>query len=438
MLKVKLFNADEQAAGAWKDGEKIIPYDMDVVIREMLRPGPDGEPQPPFRDEESRRLLEVFDIEYVEDDWYSVVDYDEFRTHKEREPVWEIGRYVLFGLCLIQYSRRGQYLGIRSCSKEVWQVLERMPFDILVAVNPEDRETEYLEEVDYQIVNYPLNGSEVEVTVKSGISFHRDDFYTPLNNRKNWKEHSTADNLYVGKDGKYYMECLWVPHDLHYFWKDDAEGIAEYIESRLPRKPGLTRISQYYRTADFGRLAGEKDWIYNRFSNEFTDKLEHLEFVFTEENGVNWEAYRKELDRMRKLEAYKEYQYWENKFMIVNHMVNIPEKVSFRKLPFLILDRNYDGTYYIHGSLTVKYPTYTEILADVIGMRGADHESLVLVVDVEERLNSRKDIDSTVCGFLVRENAVELFDADEALERFAAGIRAAFASGRCTVSREFY
>lgn len=118
-------------------------------------------------------------------------------------------------------------------------------------------------------------------------------------------------------------------------------------------------------------------------------------------------------------------------------MVKMPQRACFRKLPLLILDKNYDGSYYVHGDLTVKYPEFGEILPDVVNMRSADRESLVLVVDVEELLDSRRDVEHTMCGFLVRENSVELFDAYEAIGMFGAGVREAFASGRCTVSSNY-
>lgn len=136
MLKVKACLGTEWVGDEliYDRKEHIAHYDKGMFFQEIMRPGPNERPQPPFREEENLRLLEAFDKEYVEDDWYSVLEYDPLVDRKERIPIWEMGEYVLYALCLMRYSRRGEYLGYKRCSDKIWQVLNRMPFDILIAV----------------------------------------------------------------------------------------------------------------------------------------------------------------------------------------------------------------------------------------------------------------------------------------------------------------
>lgn len=149
----------------------------------------------------------------------------------------------------------------------------------------------------------------------------------------------------------------------------------------------------------------------NSVCYEYEDKVRFMKEELGQRRGTDMTAFREELSTLQRTESYREYLYFKHEFQIINHMAEMPEKAYSRKLPFLILDKNYDGTYYIHGDMTVKYPEFGDILWDV---------------------------EHTICGFLVRENSVELFDAYEAVGMFGVGVKEAFASGRCTISERLY
>lgn len=76
------------------------------------------------------------------------------------------------------------------------------------------------------------------------------------------------------------------------------------------------------------------------------------------------------------------------------------------------------------------------ICKQMVSMRDGDCERFVLPVNVDERLNSRGDFAHTVCGFLIQEDSMEVFDAQDALEVFAEWIREALISGKYTVNRK--
>ncbi len=157
-----------------------------------------------------------------------------------------------------------------------------------------------------------------------------------------------------------------------------------------------------------------------------------------QEGKMSEEEYQEALARLKDGDAYEEYLYFKNKFRIINHCTRFPGSTNYRKLPVLMVDKNHDGTYFIHGKLTVKYPSFDELFYDVITGRSPDRERFALIVDAEELLYSAEDIDQAVCGFRVLADSIEVFNSDDALEIFGDWLREAYDSDSCTISGGFY
>ncbi|MCD7833809.1 MAG: hypothetical protein LUH00_07455, partial [Lachnospiraceae bacterium] len=118
-------------------------------------------------------------------------------------------------------------------------------------------------------------------------------------------------------------------------------------------------------------------------------------------------------------------------FPIINHLFR-PVDVGSRKLPILMVDRMADGSFLMQSELTYKYPEFDEILDQVCDMRNdpssSRKERYMIVVDVNEVMQSKENFEETVYGFLLRPDSLEVFGKDEALIRFEAVLRAAAAS----------
>ena len=103
-----------------------------------------------------------------------------------------------------------------------------------------------------------------------------------------------------------------------------------------------------------------------------------------------------------------------------------------------MVDKNYDGSYWIHGCLTYKYPEFHEAISQVIEERRQDGERFVLIIDTEELLESVKDIDSAIYGFKVMPDSIEVFDVEDAVQLFGRMLKEAVASGKCKIDGDFY
>ena len=137
-------------------------------------------------------------------------------------------------------------------------------------------------------------------------------------------------------------------------------------------------------------------------------------------------------------EAYQEYLFFRDKFKVISHIIVTPGGTTFRKLPILMVDKNSDGSYWIHGGLTLKYPEFHEAIGSVIEKRNKDGEMIALVIDTEELLDSVRDIDRAVYGFRTMPDSIEIFDVEDAVQLFGQMLKEAVASGRCKVDYEFY
>lgn len=385
---------------------------------------------PPFRDAESLRLLkESYDIVFASDeDWYSVI------IEGTRMSVSCVNKGLKFALTAIDVSRRGLYTQYRDdVGEEVWRVLADLPIDILVAAKQSEIGvfSNLTEGVEFTILNYSYKNQSIEVTVKDFIH-HKDSFYTAVPESH---ENGTSHGLHIGKDGRYYSDEFGVRYALQYYWKNDVKGIIEYIDGRGKGRIHMENAIQTYDIFELEKMLKQEE-------NSIA-RLDYLQCVRClerrlEEKAIDESAYAESLKELQEGDSYKEYLYFRDRFRVIWNVADFQIDTMHRKLPMLIVDKSQDGTYFIHGGLTVKYPTFDELLEDAVSRRNKELESFILVVDVEELLDSASDIKEAVCGFKVLEDSVEVFDSREAIRAFGEALKEAYHSGKCTIDKEFY
>lgn len=397
MVKVKLYDVDECIkTGDWPtewehyfDWELMCPTLFEKVFI-------------PFRDEESVRLLkETWDIEFIDNrDWYSV------RCDGVRMNVRALNNDLKFALVTIFLSRKGRYTTLGYADERVWRVLADLDMDILVAMKVQEMGiySPEIEGINYKIINFPYKGQTIEVDVlNERVSPGKKGLYE-------WADESRdcgmSKYLCVGKDGRFYMDIFYVGYAFQYYWKNDIEGIIKYIDRVKKDKTYLVDVRRTFDIFEMMEFLGE-------YLNCFEGDCEPLE-------------------------SSEEYVYFKEKFKIITHMRTLPKSAVFRKLPQLIVERNHDGSYFIHGGLTVKFPAFHEMLEDAIDRRSPDKESFILIVDEEELLNRASDIERTICGFRVQADSVDVYEAEDAIQLFGEALREAHYSSSCTIDGEFY
>lgn len=433
MIRVRVFT-DEEWVNASVCGNKECKYRAYEALRYfegLLNNTFIKNPCAPFRDAESLLFLrETYDITFVsDDDWYSVM------YEGSRSDIISLDKRIRFGLAAIDLSKEGKYVWHMSAEEQIWKILARMPFDILIAIKISEMGLygDYIRGVDYLIENYPYKDQTIEVTVKESL-IDRDDFYTPeLGYRE---RHGYGYGLHRGRDGQYYCDKIDIDYAFQYYWKNDIEGIIHKIDSLRKDRIALTDTVRIYDIFELGALL-EQDRPNCIMGLDYQSGLEWLEWQ-RKEKGMSEEEYNERLETARKENNYEEYLYFKDKFKVICHLAFAPEETAFRKLPMLMVDKKKDGTYLIHGDLTVKYPEFHELLEDVIRERSAEWERFVLVVAGEELLYSVNDIEHAVCGFRVLEDSVDVYDAYEGTQLFGEALKEAYYSGRCTVDNGFY
>lgn len=369
----------------------------------------------PFRDAESLRVLKaVEDITFISDDaWYTVM------WDNERTCLSAIPKDLRFALMAIEFSRQGRYTWFFPARGEVWSVLADMPFDILIGWCTDKIGIYHpaLTGADYQIINYPYQGKTIDVTVKYDFSLFDDDFYTKLSDEE---YHAIIHGLYLGKDGKYYTSMFEIDYALQYYWRNDIEGIIKYIDKKK-RRFRLEEIRKEYSVFEFAKVLGKDEEAILHYDcvREFIS----LFFSNEEEQSDDIED---------------EYLYFRDKFKVISHISIAPGNAIMRKLPILMVDKNSDGSYWVHGDLTCKYPEFYQAIGQVIEDRNQDGERFVLIIDTDELLDSVKDIDHAIYGFRVMPDSIEVFDVEDAVLLFGQMLKEAVASGRCKVDNDFY
>lgn len=207
---------------------------------------------------------------------------------------------------------------------------------------------------------------------------------------------------------------------LQYYWRNDIEGIIKYIDKKK-RRFRLEEIRKEYSVFEFAKVLGKDEEAILHYDcvREFIS----LFFSNEEEQSDDIED---------------EYLYFRDKFKVISHISIAPGNAIMRKLPILMVDKNSDGSYWVHGDLTCKYPEFYQAIGQVIEDRNQDGERFVLIIDTDELLDSVKDIDHAIYGFRVMPDSIEVFDVEDAVLLFGQMLKEAVASGRCKVDNDFY
>lgn len=415
MIRIKLFTEEEWVSQLGGGGPEKEPKQWIAQVecfRYLLRCCLDEEAErPPFRDDESRQLLNGEGLTFVsKEDWYSV--YGEGPLGRERDSISNIPKWLKFALVAIHYSRQGTYTWMDSTCvpyERAWRLLSDMPFDILAAVKIPDIKAvasifhSFSMFPPCKIINYPYESQLIEVTVTETESIIKSQYLgTAL--PKSFVP-GTGYGLSTDKEGNYYSFLMGIEYAFQYYWKNDIPGIIQYIEKNYPEKVRLGEIHEIYNT-----------------------------FTLAEALGCSGEFF---LAQAQREEDYKDYVYFRDTFQFISHLSAVPE-VTFRKLPVMMVDKNHNGSYRIHGTLTVKYPELQECICDVVEERCPYRERYILVVDVEELLDSARDIDRAVYGFRLLSDSLEIFDRYDAVRMFGRMLKEAYTSGACVIDEEFY
>ena len=421
MIRVKLLTEQEWLDASCLNKKSAIRNAEMHLKHHMLDTAYADVPKIPFRDPESLQYLkETYDISFVSDeDWYSVM------CDGSRSDITCLRRGVLWGLAVIDISKQGLYSWFFPAEEPIWKAFSNMPFDVLIARRMSEIGIHSLgiEGTDYLIENYPYRDQAIEVIVKDR-PFYRDTFYVSV---PEYREHNTSHMLCRGGDGKYYTYRTDMKYAFQYYWRNDIEGIIHKIE-RI-RKDRATLMNT--RTFDVFELGEQLSQ--NRDAIMDLDYLYCVDSLKPEHREGKCEGCSEDFTPE---ECYAEYLYFRDKFRIISHIAFEPD-IWLRKIPLMIVDKNTDGTYFIHGTLTVKNPSFSEIIYDIINMRSQKKESFVLVVHVPELMENVHDIEKAVCGFRVLADSVEIYDGYEGTQLFGEALKEAYYSGRCTVDTGF-
>lgn len=169
-------------------------------------------------------------------------------------------------------------------------------------------------------------------------------------------------------------------------WQSDLKNIVHYIcyDRREEKRLCLARITKYYTEEEFIRILNG----------------ESVQTTGRPEVGV---------------------------FQITSHLMEALDRPVNCFLPLLIVDRNQNGIYEYREEVSGEEASWEALLLRIEGMKSPDCERFVLVVDVWRSLRCRRDLEQTVCGFLVGESALEVFEEGEAIRMFGERLKEALA-----------
>lgn len=360
--------------------------------------------EPPFRDPESLKILQVCGIELLEDHWYSMMVPNPYGdTEKNRLPLSEADTDLQYALTLLHYSREGIYLSYKSIEKKIWQVLSEMPFDILVAVWGEEINRCFQHFPDeFLIVNYPYCGTEIEVHGKWHID-EEDSFFIRLELTEEEGAdtsigfHNPECGLYLGKDGLYYTDIFAMGSALEYHWPNDLKDVIHYFDTHYParkQQKKLAQISNIYSITEFHELLSSVQPDISDCLLICVDKPEFLP------------------DLPVILED----------FVIISHLTVMPKEPCDKYPKVIVIEKQADGTVTIDERYAGKHPDMEEMLAEALEMRKEGSELFCLFMDWERRRDVT-DFDSILFGARVRWGSLELFDADDARQIFVAEVK---------------
>ncbi|MCD7885113.1 MAG: hypothetical protein LUI87_15655 [Lachnospiraceae bacterium] len=395
--------------------------DPEEALNEFLnffRPGR----RAPFRDPESAGYFrEVIHAE-MDEDWYSI-------PTPKHEPIWDSPRMAFcdlnnvhkIALLLINNSRKGIYTPYQLAGRmddDAWPYLASLPFDILICMERISNWSHFSSDVEYLVSGYRYQRKEIELTVTERVSLceREDDFFTEL------EPHlmdGAGYGLCVGKDGNYYMDPWDFGRAVQYYWLNDLSDTIAHLAAGRGNREGLSLMgdAKEYSLLDYAKMSLRSPFRLSRMGavNRALGEEEDREWIYSVSSG---EFGMEESDFPDK-EAFR----------IINHLYSVPD-IQSRKPLLLLADRHTDGSWSLGQMLTYKFPEFDELLAQVVDeLRSPEPERYVLAVDRDERMYGPECFEKTICGFLIKQNSLEVFGKDMALNRFEDALREAEASG---------
>lgn len=400
MIKIRLVKKEELHSIRINDC-RIVQYETEDFFRILNGNTWDEEKFPPFRDEYSQRLIkEVDNAEFVADDWYSIV------TPHGRTCLSALCSGTKYGLTVIHYSLCGMYTTFKYIGENVWEILNQLPIDILIALPVEEIHNYLLfpaEMLPLEIENYPYEDRVVRCIL-----------------------HNKDEKEYF-KEGVLYKEGSWFDIEMQYSWLQDLNGVLNYLDSDKYNKPSTTLIEL------------KKEHTYTEFSdllNSYTMGIMDFSYTFKYDwlnKCVEEEWYEQELEKSMQTEEYKEYKYFIDNVKIVNHLQYKPKDANCKYCPYLIIERNEDNSYRIRQEVSVKYPNFEEAFNDIKELVTGSAKKVILALDFEGDLKQVENIEYVYFGMVITENQIELFDKNEALIEFREFLREAINSGNYIV-----
>ena len=410
MIKVKLYEHIDYRLKCVSLQQEFITYDEYAFI--------------PFLDEESTRLLQMYGIEFYENDCYSI------KKNGCRESVFGLTEDIKYALCAIFYSKQGKLISYKKCSEDIINYLASLNIDILIAIDIYEYSVDWPwgYEIEYTIINYPYRGNEIEVNVMNYSKLGTKQYESEICRIKD-----TSAGLVLGDDGKYYNTTLWITKALRYYWENDIENIISYIEKREYNRNYLIDATKEYDYFSFVKaLHATYATAYSKI--EYLNTLEDMKDYFGRK-GFTKKEIKDIIKKRTGDEEYKKYLWYRDQLKIICHLITCPPKSSFRKPPFLIVTKYSDGRYKIHGELPVKYPEFHEVFSDIVEKwMGDDKEVYALWVEGNELLHEMAEIENVICGFKVTKDCIEIFDKEEAMLMFGSALKEAYYSGKCEIN----
>ncbi len=355
-----------------KKGFSAAEYSENSFFRLLNGDALAEEKFPPFRDEESLRIIEEVDhATLVEEEWYAMV------TPFGKTCLSALSGGSKYALTVIYNSRNGVYTEYFHAGENVWKILGELPMDILIAV-PQS-EVLYLDTrpiyQDYILENYIYEGKEMPAYVHNTIGLEP----------------------YI-EDGCIHTS-MW-DWSMQYSWKKDIPNVLAFIE-----RQGTPRERLVEDTKEYG-------------VNEWLERIGRLPEFEEDEDGLYDET---EYNIEKRLDA--------EEIRIVNHMSHVPEMDIARRQPYMIVKRCLDDSYKLLGGMTIKLPEYEEVLEDVIPYAKEDGESFILLVGMDEVILEVNALKYAYLGFRTTKGKIELFDQNDALWEFGKLLKEAYESG---------
>lgn len=432
MIKVKLYSDNDfltEVLGYALGKEKPAYAYNDELFNTIMENWDDSIP---FSDNDSIDLLQnAFGVVKSRDDRYSIEWEDGSISCITTAPT-----IMKYALVLIYQSKLGLYTSYNPINiPNVASYLNNLPYDILIAVKSSD------------------------IGCNIGLSLGQDNFivenYLPTNDevtvhfshRNNGMDIEVGDNtgrtrgLFLGKHGRYYISDNDFCRNMQFFWREHLEEICAYITKHYTRRNKFFDVRREYNSFEFF-----KTFNMGEFFIGLTYVVELDELNISLNDGImTKEEYDCFVKKLENSQSYAEYKFYQDEFKVINNLLYEPKELHERKPVVMCITERLDGTYYIEGGLTVKYPNFLELIESALGYRKTDSGSddsfqrkVMLIVDVNELLDSVEDLSKAVLGFELTMTSLEIFDKEDGLLNFRDILFIALESGKVELSKEFY